>query len=389
MDQEERSTVLTPNDETELAEAVAGAAGPLVIRGGGTRPVGPAIEGEVLSVAGLSGITLYEPGALTLVARAGTPIAEIEAALDAEGQRLAFEPMDHRAILGTKGAPTIGGVVAANVSGPRRVQAGACRDYLLGVRFVDGTGNVVKNGGRVMKNVTGYDLARLMAGSRGTLGILTEVGFKVLPKTDACAVLLLTGLNVDKAVAAMAAALGSPFEVSGAAHVPVGLDGDPVTMIRVEGFEAQVAYRAERLKELLSGFAPADIERRTGADGGHGTEAGWRWVRDAAMFADGDGDLWRFSVKPSDAPAVVRALGDGRMLLDWGGGLIWAETSQGKDARAALDGVGGHATLIRASDETKSRLGVFQREAAPLAALAAGLRRRFDPRGILNPGMMA
>lgn len=380
--------MLTPSSETELAEAVASAEAPLAIRGGGTRPVGGAVAGEVLSVAGLSGITLYEPGALTLVAMAGTPLAEIQDALASEGQMLAFEPMDHRSLLGTNGEPTIGGAVAANVSGPRRVQAGACRDYLLGVRFVDGSGTIVKNGGRVMKNVTGYDLTKLMAGSHGTLGVLSEVSFKVLPKPDACATLLLTGLSVADAVAAMSAALGSPFEVSGAAHVPVGLDGEPVTMIRIEGFEAQVTYRAGKLQELLARFAPAEIERRTGVGGGHGTEAGWRWVRDAEIFAGTGDDVWRILVKPSDAVAVADALRSSTLLLDWGGGLIWAGVPPGTDLRAKLAGIGGHATRVRSDETTLSVIPAFHPESEPLAKLAEGLRRQFDPRGILNLGLM-
>lgn len=380
--------MLNPKDETELAEAIAGAGGPLTVRGGGTRPIGLSVEGEVLSVAGISGVTLYEPGALTLVARAGTPVAEIEATLYAENQMLAFEPMDHRGILGTTGEPTIGGVVAANVSGPRRVQAGACRDYLLGVRFVDGRGTAIKNGGRVMKNVTGYDLVKLMAGSRGTLGVLSEVSFKVLPRPETAATVLLTGLSVPDAVKAMSVALKSPFDVSGAAHVPSGLDGEPVTMIRIEGFETSVAYRAMRLKDLLTGFGAAEIERRSGDDGGQGVKTGWRWVRDAEMFHVGDGDLWRISVKPTEAPAVADALPDARLLLDWGGGLIWVEVAAGKDVRLALGGIAGHATLVRASNDTKAKLGVFQPEPGPMSALAEGLRRQFDPKGILNPGLM-
>ena len=217
--------MMKPKTEAELAGMVGAASGPLHVFGGGTRPVGKPVTGEALSLADLSGIVDYEPGALTLVAKAGTPVAEIEAALAAEGQRLAFEPMDHRALLGTQGTPTIGGVVAANVSGPRRVSVGAARDSLLGVRFVDGSGRVLKNGGRVMKNVTGYDLVKLMAGSYGTLGVLTEVALKVLPAPQAAATLVLHGLDDAQAIAALSRALGSPFEVTGAAHL---LHGDPV-----------------------------------------------------------------------------------------------------------------------------------------------------------------
>ena len=376
--------MLTPETENELAEAVAAAAGPLVVQGGGTRPVGHPVDGDTLSLAGLSGITLYEPGGLTLVAKAGTPIAEIEAALTAEKQMLAFEPMDHRACLGTSGTPTIGGVVAGNISGPRRVQTGACRDFLLGVRFVDGTGQILKNGGRVMKNVTGYDLVKLMAGSRGTLGVLSEMSFKVLPRPDAVASLLLHGLDVPAAVQAMSAALTSPFDVSGAAHIPVGLDGTPVTMIRLEGFEESVGYRAERLKERLAKFGAVDIERRI--EGPESVTAGWAWLRDVQTFADGGEDIWRISIRPGDAPALVERLGDARVVLDWGGGLVWVACASGRDVRSDVQG--GHATLVRASAETKSRLPVFHPEVAPLAKIAADLRQKFDPKGILNPGLM-
>ncbi|MDJ0823972.1 MAG: FAD-binding protein [Rhodobacter sp.] len=375
--------MLAPNDETDLAEAVAGAAGPLRVVGGGTRPIGKPVAGEVLSVAGLSGISLYEPGALTLVARAGTPVAEVEAALAAEGQRLAFEPMEHRGLLGTSGEPTIGGVVAANVSGPRRVQAGACRDFLLGVRFVDGRGTVLKNGGRVMKNVTGYDLVKLMAGSYGTLGVLSEVSFKVLPAPAAVAVLLIEGLDDGQAVRAMAAALGSPFEVTGAAHTPKGVDGAPVTMIRIEGFESQVRYRASALADVLAEFGEIAIETDP-----ERTRAGWAWVRDVEPFHVLPGDVWRLSVKPSDGPEVAaRAEADG-LLYDWGGGLVWVLVPEGTDLRARLGAFEGHATLVRASEATRATLPAFQPEPAPLAAIAAGLREKFDPRGILNPGLM-
>jgi glycolate oxidase FAD binding subunit len=375
--------MLRPQSEAELAELVAAATGPLRIVGAGTRDIGRPVAGEGLSTARLSGVTLYEPGALTLVAKSGTPVAEIEALLTGEGQRLAFEPMDHRGLLGTSGAPTAGGLVAANVSGPRRIAAGAARDFTLGVRFVDGRGQVLKNGGRVMKNVTGYDLVKLMAGSWGTLGVLTEVSFKVLPVPETSAVLLIEGLGVGRAVEAMAAALGSPFEVTGAAHTPVGLDGEPVTMIRIEGFEASVAYRAARLVELMAPFGAADVERRP-----EQTHAGWRWIRDVEAFHGKKGDVWRFSVKPSDAPALAESLGAERLILDWGGGLVWALCAPGEDLRARVGAVKGHATLVRADTETRSRLAVFEPETPALAALSRGIRANFDPRGILNPGLM-
>ncbi|MDD9716929.1 FAD-binding protein [Dinoroseobacter sp. PD6] len=376
----------TPGSEAELAEVIAGADAPLRIRGGGTRPIGKPVAGEVLSTAALSGIGLYEPGALTLVAQAGTPLAEVEAALAAERQRLPFEPMDHRGLLGSAGEPTLGGVVAGNVSGPRRIQAGACRDSLIGVRFVTGEGAVVKNGGRVMKNVTGYDLVKLMAGSHGTLGVLTEVSFKVLPQTETEATLTVTGLDDATAVAALSRALGAPYEVSGAAHLPHGADG-PETHVRIEGFETSVTYRTGKLTELLGKFGPVRVEADPAA-----SRSTWVAIRDVAAFHGTAGDVWRISVKPSDGPAVGAALG-GDVIYDWGGGLVWAHVAPGRDVRGALAGLpggfSGHATLIRAAEATRAAQPVFQPEPAPLAAISAGLRAKFDPKGILNPGLMA
>lgn len=375
--------MLTPNTEAELADIVARASGPLRIQGGGTRPVGRVGDGAVVCTSGLSGISLYEPGALTLVAAAGTPLSDIEAALAAEGQRLAFEPMDHRGLLGTSGAPTIGGAVAANASGPRRVAVGACRDFLLGVRFVDGMGQVLKNGGRVMKNVTGYDLVKLMAGSWGTLGAITEVSLKVLPVPETQALVLVDGLGTEEAIRAMSAALGSPFEVTGAAHAPEGSDGQPVTMIRVEGFAESVAYRGEQLSGILSEFGRVRVEfdpKKSARE--------WDWVRDVGVFHGQAGDVWKISVKPSDAPEVAQRLSANGLLFDWGGGLIWALMPEGTDARARIGAVPGHATLVRANAETRARIAPFAPEPAAVAALSAGLRAKFDPRGILNPGLM-
>ena len=356
--------MITPDTEAALAETVAQAKDPLRIVGGGTRWDAAPEGARVLSTQGLSGVVLYEPGSLTLVAQAGTPLDEIEALLTAEGQRLAFEPMDHRGLLGTTGRPTIGGVVAANVSGPRRVQVGACRDFLLGVRFVDGTGRVLKNGGRVMKNVTGYDLVKLMAGSRGRLGVLTEVSLKVLPLPEVAVTLVLEGLNDAGAVAAMSRALGSPFEVSGAAHWP-----GQGTYLRIEGFAGSVAYRAERLRAMLGGRIEEDVSR-------------WQAIRDATPVHAAPGDVWRVSVKPGDAPGIVARAGAEAALYDWGGGLIWLRMAPGTDLRARIAPCQGHATLVRAGADTRARLPVEQPQPAALAALSDGIRARFDPRGL-------
>ena len=373
---------MRPENEAELADAVRAATGPLRIVGGGTRAIGQCSAAEVLETGGLAGVSLYEPGALTLVAGVGTPLAEIEALLAGQGQRLPFEVPDMRGLLGRKGASTLGGVVATNASGPRRVQVGACRDSLIGVRFVDGSGTVIKNGGRVMKNVTGYDLVKLMAGSHGTLGVLTEVSFKVLPVPEAAATIMLYGLDLRAAVSAMAAVLGSPFDVSGAAHIATSAEGYPVTFLRIEGFAASVAYRAERLKALLAGRGelvlvtdPAQVDRQ------------WQSLRDVEVFHGTGEDVWRISVKPSDAPALIDALPEGaRACLDWGGGLIWAGVDPGTDLRRHLAGFAGHATRVRG--DAGDGIAAFHPEAPALAALAKGLRAKFDPRGVLNPGLM-
>lgn len=367
--------MMTPNTEAELAEMIKAANGPLSVRGGGTRGIAP--EGAPLSVAGMSGIALYEPGALTLVAKAGTPVAEIEQALAAENQRLAFEPMDHRGLLGTQGTPTIGGVFAGNVSGPRRIQVGAARDFALGVRYVDGAGTIVKNGGRVMKNVTGYDLVKLMCGAWGTLGVMSEVSLKVLPRPETEATLVLDGVTAQNGVAAMSAALGSPFEVSGAAF-----DAGRV-LLRLEGFETSVIYRGEQLQSLLGRFGGLSVLDA------EASAAEWAAIRDVTRLGAGDGDVWRVSVKPSDGPAVIEAAKAQDAMMDWGGGLVWLRMAEGTDLRSRLAGIAGHATLVRASSGTRAALGSFEPEAAGVAALSAGLRQRFDPRGVLNPGLMA
>ena len=358
---------MRPGTEIELAEIVAAAKAPLLLRGGGTRTIGHTL-GTVLDTGGLAGITLYEPGALTLVAGAGTPLAEVDAALAGERQRLAFEPPDLRALLGRQGVSTIGGVVAANASGPRRVQAGAARDALLGVRFVDGMGAVVKNGGRVMKNVTGYDLVKLMAGSRGTLGVITEVSFKTQALPEAEATLVIEGLGDAEGLAALRKALGSPYDISGAAR------HSGRSLVRVEGMAGSVAYRVGRLTALL----PGDATLAEGA----ASAALWREIRDVTPFAPKTGDVWRLAVLPTAAAEIVARLESGA-IWDWAGGLIWllAEPGRGPEVAAAVAGR-GHATLVRGAGGP-----VFPPEAAEVAALTAALRLKFDPKAILNRGI--
>ncbi len=368
--------------EADLAAMIRGANGALKIRGGGTRDVGAPVVGDLVSTRGLSGVTLYEPGALTLVVKAGTALDEVETLLAGEGQRLAFEPMDHRVLLGTEGVSTIGGMVAANASGPRRIQGGAARDFTLGARFVDGAGRVIKNGGRVMKNVTGYDLVKLMAGSWGTLGVLTEVSLKVQARPETQATLVAEGLDPERAVASLSAALGSPFDVTGAAHEIGGR-----TMVRIEGLRGAVEYRTGALATgALAGFDRLEADE---------SAALWAEVRDVACLSDRAGAVWRVSVKPTDGPRLLATLGARVQggLMDWGGGLLWLLMREGGDAgakvlRTTLAEFGGHATLMRASAETRARVAVFQPEPPGVAALSRALKQKFDPRGILNPGLM-
>ena len=387
------SEILYPEDETALAAALREANGPLQIMGGGTRPIGRIAPAQALSTRRLQGITLYEPGAMTLVAKTGTAVEEIEAVLAAENQRLAFEPMDHRAILGTSGQPTLGGVIAANVSGPRRIQVGAARDFALGVTFVDGTGQVLSNGGRVMKNVTGYDLVKLMSGSWGTLGVLTEVALKVLPVSETQVTLKVHVNTWADAVGCMSAALGTPFDVSGAATVQAA-EGGFDSLIRIEGFETSVQYRASELTQRLAKFGTADVVGDP-----------WAEVKDLRAWAALD-TVWRISVRPTDSLKVIelmQGLQQDRGFhcqLDWGGGLLWLglEAAQMADTRAGLAlhqalqrhvaQLRGHATLVTSGLLRDQELCHFQPLERAIERVSQSLREKFDPRGILNPGRM-
>lgn len=370
--------ILAPTTETELAGLLAthhATGTPLRIAGGGTRldraeTPGATLTTTTLTTAALCGVVDYEPGAMTLIARTGTPLAEIESLVAAEGQSLAFEPPDLRGVIGTRGTPTLGGVIATNASGPRRIAIGACRDHLLGVRFVDGRGRVVKNGGRVMKNVTGLDLGKLFAGSHGTLGVLTEVALKTLPMAPAGRTLMLPGLSAAEAVKVFCKVLATPFEITGAAWA------DQTAWLRIEGLDTQVAYRCDRLAGLLGGLRIDMLDQTD-------TRAHWQDLRDLRHMP-GDGPLWRILVKPTDAPALVLALSNhgGRLAMDWGGGLIWYA---GPLPAADLRRMAGHATLMRRGGLS---VPAFPRQADTLRQLSDRLRDTFDPARILNRGLM-
>jgi glycolate oxidase FAD binding subunit len=392
-------TRFRPSDERELADVVAAAVAreePLeVVAGGSKRGLGrPLQTPHTLDVAAFSGIRSYEPEELVLTAGASTPMAEIEAALDKAGQMLAFEPPDWRVLLGSGDAsPTLGGVIACNLAGPRRIKQGAARDHFLGFRGVSGRGEAFKAGGRVVKNVTGYDLCKLIAGSYGTLVALTEVTMKVLPRPEEERSILVRGLDDATAQRAMGEALNSSHEVSGAAHLPHGESGrdKPLTLLRLEGPEPSVAARATALTAELATFGA--IEEAKGAE----SLRLWRSLRDAAPLAALAGRaVWRVSVPPTAGPAVVAEASrhlDARHFFDWGGGLVWlavagAEDGGGAAIRGALGASGGHATLIRGAPALRAAVPVFQPQAPALAALSRRVKESFDPKRVLSRGRM-
>ncbi len=397
---------LKPRDEADVVEAVAWALveeKTLEIVGQGSkRLIGRAAQTDLtLDLSGISGVTLYEPEELILSAKAGTPIAEIERLLADKNQELAFEPMDCGPLLGGEtGRGTLGGVIAANLSGPRRPKAGAARDHTLGVHAVSGRAERFKSGGRVVKNVTGYDLSKLVAGSWGTLAVMTDLTVKVLPRAEDVTTVLVLGLDDARANAAMTAAMGSSCDVSGAAHLPARIAaksavaalakaGRGVTALRLEGIPASIAYRRKQLEKLMRPFG------RLTALGREDSLRLWRAVRDAAPFADGSlRALWRVSTAATAgatvAGKIVAATG-AEVFYDWAGGLVWVEMptaiAEENAVRAALGG-NGHALLIRADASVRASAAAFEPQDDALAALTRRVKESFDPSGILNPGRM-
>jgi glycolate oxidase FAD binding subunit len=376
-----------------------------IVGRGSKRSIGrPAQSDATLDLSGLSGITLYEPEELVLSARAGTPISEIEAAVANRGQELAFEPVDYGPLLGVRtGQGSIGGVLAGNLSGPRRIKSGAARDHFLGFTGISGRGDVFKSGGRVVKNVTGYDLCKLMAGSWGTLAAMTDVTIKTLPKSETEATVVVQGLADAAAMKVMAAAMGSACDVSGAAHLPARVApgfladfaaGRAVTALRLEGVEPSVKHRIQTLGALVKTFgSPAMLDAARSRNL-------WRNIRDVLPFAAGGPfgarPVWRISVAPmrgAEVGHMIAAAGGGDVFYDWAGGLIWAALPPSDDAgeavvRDAVDAADGHATLIRAPVAIRAVVPVFGPQDGALAALTGRVKESFDPNGVLNRGRM-
>jgi len=404
-------TRLVPADLSELRDQIAGALAaeePVELAAGGSkRGLGrPVQAAHQLDLTRLSGIRDYAPSELVLTAGAGTPLAEIERVVEEAGQMLAFEPPDWRYLLGSKAeqgaGPTLGGVLACNLSGPRRIKAGAARDHFLGFRAVSGRGETFKAGGKVIKNVTGYDLPKLMAGSYGTLAALEEVTVKVLPRPETVATLLFTNVEPIAAGHLMTAALGSPHEISGATYLPAGIaipsapvSSEGTVALRLEGPVQSVEFRRDTvIHEHVAGDACEVLS-------GSGAIAFWRAIGEAVPLAGLSGcAIWRISVAPARGAElgqeIARAL-DAAWFLDWGGGLLWAAAPETADAgakaiRAAIHGPDrrgtGHATLIRGSPALRGSIPVFEPQPAPLAALSRRVKDAFDPKHILNPGRM-
>jgi glycolate oxidase FAD binding subunit len=388
------SNTIKPRSPEELRQAVEWAlseGATLDVRGTASKiSLGrPMRCDHVLDVSGLSGVVDYAPEELVITLRAGTPLREVEALLAQRNQMLAFEPPDLGPLLGREaGEGTLVGTLAGNFAGPRRLSAGAARDHLLGFSGVNGRGEAFKSGGRVMKNVTGYDLSKLIAGSWVTLAVLDEVSVKTLPAPDQTRTLVLRGLDDVAAIKAMCAAMGSPHDLSGAAHV-----GDR-TALRVEGVAPSVEARLKGLRELLAA-AGAEMEELGTLD----SRAFWREVRDVAPLqaAAAEAIVWRLSCPPAEGAAVVSRIRAERpaaqYFYDWSGGLIWLALPPSSDAdhtivRRALGTTGGHATLIRAPEAVRAAVPVFHPQSPALAALAARVKDSFDPKGLFNPGRM-
>ena len=355
------TTSLMPSSESDIRDLLISETEGLHIAGGQSRL--QATEEKVISTCALTGIVEYEPGALTMVAKAGTPLSIINETLQKENQQLAFEPPEYKHILNLLGHSTIGGVFATNASGSRRIQVGAARDHLLGVRFIDGLGRVVKNGGRVMKNVTGYDLVKLMAGSWGTLGIITEVSFKVLPIAETQVTLQIA----SREASILTRAMNTPYDVSGTFYdVDSGF-----AYIRIEGFDKSVKYR---MQQLLKEFSDFEIDIFDAEE----SKKFWSDVNNLAFLKNMQGDLWRISVRPTDGIQIIKKLDPKASYLDWSGGLVWLRVEEGFNVREKMQKMSGHAMCLSGSFNQFHPISTIEK------TMSTSIRKKFDPKMLFN-----
>ena len=376
-----------PRTVQELADYVAIGAKLEIVGSGTKRGLGRPLQAETaLDMSGFTGISLYEPEELVLEAGAGTRLSDIEKALAEHNQQLAFEPPDYSKLLGVKHNGTLGGLMACGLSGPRRIKAGAARDHILGIAGVSGRGEIFKAGGRVVKNVTGFDVAKLMTGSYGTLAALTSITVKVLPAAATEETLVFNGLSDAKAMQAMSLAMQSACDVSGAAHLP----GKPAqTLFRLEGIQPSVVYRRQKLASHLKIFGASDYlsEKESSSE--------WKAIRDVErLSADDTRFVWKLSVTPSKAAETVARISkqlDVQYFYDWAGGLVWLGVPRSNQAYAYIIRncvEDGHATLFRAEEDVRERIEVFEPQLPALSALTKRVKASFDPHGVFNHGRM-
>lgn len=400
----ENVTPASAKEAGEVISSVCGTASVEVIGGGSKRALGRPVRGDVrLSTSRLVGIRNYDPRELVATVGAGTSLREIEEVFTCEGQYLAFEPRDLGALFGQDpDQGTIGGIIATNQSGPRRLRVGAARDHILGFEGVNGRGEIFRSGGRVVKNVTGFDLSKLMAGSYGTLAMLSNISLRVLPVPECTLTIAVAVPKIGAAEGIFRLALHGAFETSGAAYLPQSLSvrssvsqlstmASDVVLLRLEGHETSVVARAETLSQQL--VADGELIRLDRDD----SLSLWREIRDLVTFLPtNERQIWRIGVPPAVGPRIAAelcAVAAGETMLDWGGGLIWLSIPTQRDAaagavRKALSSHGGYAHLIVASEAIRGEVPVFQPLPTPIAELTRRLKHSFDPLGVLNPGRM-
>jgi glycolate oxidase FAD binding subunit len=379
----------TEADVIDAVQAARARSRSLEIVGAGTkRAYGrPTACDDVLDVSALRGIVKYEPAELILTVLPGTPVAEITTLLESKNQRLGFEPPDWGPLLGMAADDaTIGGVLSADVNGAAAIRYGRARDSLLGVRAVNGLGEAYKAGGKVVKNVTGFDLPKLMCGAMGTLGVFTEVTLRVYPKPPQSVSLIVRDVNVEDGFALLRRVWQSPLEATAHAYIPasipltqLGYIGEGAALIRLEGAHEPLK---EKIAALLAIVPPAQQIEASSIFG---------LISSGTIFAGQHCDLWRVAVPPSEAAGIVRQMGSSIFAADWAGGSLWIGLEAGGNGaalRAHCEKAGGQATLVKADEETRQRVAPFSPEPPARRALTKAVKTAFDPRNIFNPGRM-